>query len=191
MQVTDLPHMVRLLGWGEQPKLGFRIDGLTLETRRSRLASNLQAKGRKLEMPQHHGVIATTRQTIWAMDLVEALEESSEVKVGFVGLNQKSAVWSQCQLQHACNPLLKLGILHPKLEYGGEEHILPPDIMDLGYDISAEKNCLFCAEGIEWGQGCVYPMCGEDEFGSIKLDKHLPVTPFQQRKVTRIVCTHS
>ena len=64
---------------------------------------------------------------------------------------------------------------------------LAPDIMDRGYDISAEKICLVCAEGIGWGQGCVYPMCGEDEFGSIKLDKHLPVKPFQQRKVTRIV----
>ena len=73
--------MVRLLGWGEQPKLGFSIDGLTLATRRNRLASKLQAKGRKLEMPQHNGVIATTRQTTWAMDLVEALEVETTCKI--------------------------------------------------------------------------------------------------------------
>ena len=46
---------------------------------------------------------------------------------------------------------------------------------------------LSCAEGNGWGQGCVYPMRGEDEFGSMNLEKHLPVTPFQQCKVTRIV----
>ena len=34
-------------------------------------------------MPQRNGVIATTRQTIWSMDLVEALEENSEFMLGF------------------------------------------------------------------------------------------------------------
>ena len=64
---------------------------------------------------------------------------------------------------------------------------LPPGTLDLGYDIPAEKICLFCTDRIEWGQGCVFPMCGEDESGSTKLDKHLPETPFTKCKVTRIV----
>eukprot|EP00439_Symbiodinium_sp_Y106_P040871 s3607_g5.t1 len=61
---------------------------------------------------------------------------------------------------------------------------LPPGTLDLGYDIPAEKICLFCTDRIEWGQGCVFPMCGEDESGSTKLDKHLPETPFKQCKVS-------
>ena len=52
---------------------------------------------------------------------------------------------------------------------------------------SLQRRFVSSAQTAPNGQGCVFPLCGEDESGSTKLDKHLPETPFKQCKVTRIV----
>ena len=95
VQLTDPPHMVRLLDFGNIRNQCISMNGLDRERRKALLAEELNKLGRKVALRSFTGVLAKQRQTIWGADLVSALERAGEYWVAVATLNQKSTCFVQ------------------------------------------------------------------------------------------------
>ena len=189
IQLTELPYMIRLLSFGDDPSQCHSILDEGRDNRKARIKDCLNAVGRKVGLNSFTGLVAKTKQTIWGPHLIQALEDAHEDYVALVCLNQKATVWDAGVVQHDHNSLVHLDSiprsLNHQIEGGPMKQIhMPSGIIDFGFNIPGQDIVLFSSNGEGYGKGTVYDMCGMKGYGSLKLEANLPIfNTFQFQRI--------
>ena len=200
IQLTNPPHIVRLIGW-DQGSGCIGADGAQRSERKDRLVRALAAKpSSKLVFPRSHtGVIAIVQQAVWGQDLMDSLIESNELYVNLVVVNQKAAVYVDgMHITNKDDVLGRLGELPYALDYTNgigsvRRNNVPAGVLDFGWDVPdqyiiAHKAGTRYAQG--WGSGEVFPMFGCANVGSVSMNR-LPEDvrhcTSENAEVTRII----
>ena len=76
IQLTELPYMIRLLSFGDDPSQCHSILDEGRDNRKARIKDCLNAVGSKVGLNNFTGLVAKTKQTIWGPHLIQALEDA-------------------------------------------------------------------------------------------------------------------